>query len=101
MAFAEAADNLGACPLDCLAHCSTAAALDGLNLLVNKQLISTKKKYIKKKIKNFLHEINTYPVFSGNKRRVFKPDEAPSSPNSNSGGSLWNRKIYLYNIYII
>ena len=23
-------DNLGACPLDCLAHCSTAAARDGL-----------------------------------------------------------------------
>ena len=47
------------------------------------------------KIKTILHEINTYPVFSGNTRRVFKPDEAPSSPNSNSGGSLWNRRKYI------
>ena len=47
---------------------------------------------------SFLREINiTYPVFSGNIRRVFKPDEPPSSPNSNSGGSLWNRK----NIYVL
>ena len=56
--FDEAADNLGACPLDCLAHCSTAAALEGLN-----------------------------PLASG-ANRFLRPPEAPSNPKSNSGKSL-------------